>query len=99
LTKEVIDQIFEEAEHQADYVIALYEIAYQPTLWDKIEKVKGWPKVSHTTNEYLFQKAIEFDKVHHPNVVAGGAWMNSGFGSEEGMKDWIVAPSEVTLVA
>lgn len=98
LTKKVIDQIFEEAEQQSDYVLALYKIAY-PSLWDMIAKVNGWPRVSKATHEYLFQKAIEFDIVHHPNVVAGGAWLNSGFGLEGEMKDWFVVPCDTTLVS
>lgn len=98
LPKDVIDKIFEEAEHQSDYVIALYKIAY-PSLWDMISKVNGWPRVSIATHEYLFQKAIAFDIVHHPRVQAGGAWMNNGFGSEKEMKDWIVMPCDTTLVA
>lgn len=96
LPKEKIDKAFNEAEHQTEYTIALYRIAY-PTLWDQIEKVHGWPKVSKTTNEYIFGKAIEFDREHHPNVMAGGLWMNNGFGSKEDAKDWTVYPTEVRL--
>lgn len=90
LTKQQIDTIFDEAEHQADYVIALYRCAFPN--WDDIEKVNGYPSISKATNEYIFKKAIEFDKVNHPQVLNGGLWLNNGFKTVETMKDWFVRP-------
>jgi hypothetical protein len=36
---------------------------------------------------------MDIDKVHHPNVVAGGCWMNSGFSTMHGaqLRDWEVS--------
>ena len=98
LIRKIIDQIFDDAEHQGDYVVALYKIVY-PSSWDMITKVNGWPSVSKVTNEYLFQKAIKFDKEHHPDVIAGGAWLSNGFGTKDDMKDWVVTPCDITIAA
>lgn len=96
LTQEQIDQVFSDAKHQCECVIALYKLAY-PNTWDTIQKVNGYPRISKATNEYIFTKAIAFDKVHHSSVMAGGLWMNNGFGTEHGLEDWIVVPCDVTL--
>jgi hypothetical protein len=98
LTQEAIDTVFAEAGHQLDYVLGLYRLAY-PTIWGKVRSVVGWPKVSKITSEYIYGKAIEFDKKHHPKVFAGGAWLNSGFSTptDEGIKDWTVIPADVVM--
>lgn len=90
LSKETIDKIFEKAEEQADYVINLYKIAFSE--WDNIKHVDGYPIVSGTTNRYIFEKAVSFDKEKHPNLMHGGLWLNKGFGASEEVKDW-----EITL--
>ena len=90
LSTETIDKIFEKAEKQADYAISLYRLAFPE--WDNIKHVDGYPRVSETTNKYIFGKAISFDKEKHPNVMNGGLWLNIGFGSNEEVKDW-----EITL--
>ena len=97
LTKEVIDQVFKEAEHQSDYTLGLYGIAY-PTVWERVEKVNGFPSISHVTAEYIMEKAMEFDRKHHPRVMNGGLWLNNGFSTlDETVPDWVVHPCDVTL--
>ena len=96
LTQEAIDKVFAEATHQLDYVIGLYKLSY-PVIWDQIKRVNNWPKVSKGTAEYVYKKAIAFDKEHHPKVFAGGAWLNNGFSTDEGLKDWHVIPADVVL--
>jgi len=104
LAQKTIDKVFEEASQaevpsQADYILGLYGIAFPN--WDQIAKVNGWPRVSKVTSEYIFQRAIAFDEVHHPECFAGGAWMNNGFTStysgDEPMPDWEIDISEVEL--
>lgn len=90
LSKETIDKIFEKAEDQADYAISLYKLAFSE--WDTIKHVDGYPRVSETTNKYIFDKAISFDKEKHPNVQCGGLWLDKGFSTNEKVKDW-----EITL--
>ena len=89
-SKEIIDKIFEKAEGQADYFLSLYRLAFPE--WDNIKHVDGYPRVSETTNKYIFGKAISFDKEKHPNVMNGGLWLDKGFGTNEEVKDW-----EITL--
>ena len=87
LTKETIDKIFDKAKEQYDYTLALYRIAFPD--YDSIISIDGHPQVSRSTGEYIFDKAIAFDKIQHPNVVNGGLWLNKGFGSNDGSdKDW-----------
>ena len=96
LTQEMIDNVFETAADQGEAVIGMYKIAFPE--WDRITKIHdGYPHVSSDTSTYIFGKAIAFDKEHHPDVLAGGAWMNSGFSGEEGIPDWVVDTSDCRL--
>lgn len=89
LTKKMIDKIFEQATSQEEYIYALYR-AVVPN-WDMVVRVKEFPRTSKTTSEYIFDKVQEFDFKHHPEVLAMGAWLNSGFSMDEKLKtDWEV---------
>lgn len=96
LSKETIDNIFETATGQQECVKELYKVAIPD--WEKVEKVNGFPKVGVVTHAYLFDKAIAFDKKHHPDVMAGGAMLNWGFSVDEDIKDWKVYVGNVTLI-
>jgi hypothetical protein len=97
LTKAAINEVFEDAEHQGEYTIGLYKLAY-PTLWDRVLKVNGYPSISKVTAEYIMGKAMEFDKEHHPKVMCGGLWLNNGFSTlDETVPDWVVHPCDVDL--
>lgn len=93
ITKGQIDRIFEEAKHQSDYVIGLYRLAHAD--FDQIEKFDSAPRASEMLNDYVFKKAIPFDSKHHPTTMAGGAWMNFGFGTDTNLEGFTVrtAPS------
>jgi hypothetical protein len=96
LTQEVIDKIFEEAEDQGQYFVALYRAIYPD--WNDVLKVTEWPKLSKETGTYIMQKAIDFDKIHHPDVINGGLWMNKGFSVDPKMTDeWVVRQAPYTL--
>ena len=95
LSRDQIDSIFAQAKTQHSYLLSLYEIAFP--FWDKIAKIKGFPQVSPKTNEYLTQKAIEFDKIHHPTILPSGLWIHKGFGSDESLTDWIIDTSRVEI--
>ncbi len=95
LSKEIIDEIFEKAEGQADYAINLYRLAFPE--WDNIKHVDGYPRVSETTNKYIFGKAILFDKEKHPNVMNGGLWLDKGFGTNEEVKDWEITIEDCVI--
>lgn len=87
LSKESIDSVFKQATHQGEYVIGLYKLAIPE--FDNVEKMEGFPEISVRTSDYIFDKAIEFDKLHHPGVFSGGIWMNNGF-SRADIDDWTV---------
>ena len=94
LTKERIDGVFKNAKTQEDYIVGLYKIAHPD--WDRIAKLEDHPEVSDVTNTYIFKCAIYFDRKNHPDVVAGGAWMNNGFSSSvhSTIPDWKVRPAQ-----
>lgn len=95
ITHNQIDDLFDSATHQADYLIGLYRLVYSP-YWDEIKKVNGWPEIDDDTNNYIWRKAIEFDQVHHPDCVAGGAWMNNGFSTLKTLPKGTIIPAPVT---
>lgn len=85
ISKAKIDKIFDKATHQAEIVNELYKLAYPE--WDMVKELNGFPKISKELNDYIFQRSIQFDKVFHPGVMAGGCWMNKGFSGREFIKD------------
>lgn len=95
LTQEQICAVFDAAKHQTDYLLGLYRIAH-PNL-DKIKSLDGFPKISSATGKFIMEKAMNFDRKHHPQVFSGGMWMNSGFGTDDSVPDWEVVPAKETL--
>lgn len=87
LSKEFIDAIFEQAEHQSDIVISLYRSVIPD--FDKRENIPP-PRAGKAVSEYLMRRFIQFDRKNHPNVFNGGAWLNYGFSYDENLKDWEV---------
>jgi hypothetical protein len=77
LKREEIDQIFETATSQEDYLLRLYALVIPN--FDSVEKVQRWPACSNELWLYIAEKAIEFDKLHQVKTMPGGAWMNCGF--------------------
>ena len=92
LSKETIDTIFEMAKEQSDYALGLY--TYVVDNWDAVISVNGYPKVNQETADYIFGKAIEYDKAHHPDVLSGGLWLDYGFGVGEHCEPWTVQYDE-----
>lgn len=92
MTKEQIDQVFENAEHQQDYILTLYRIALPN--FDELEAPIEPPECGTELHKYIFQKAIEFDRANHKSF-AGGAWMNYGFTNNPLLGNWeVVHPAE-----
>ena len=96
LTSDMIDECFKDKTHQHDVIIALYKIVFPQ--WDDIEKIEGWPRVNKLTWGHICTKFFEFDKQHHPTVMAGGCWMNSGFGSDDTLPNWKISMDGVNVV-
>ena len=86
-TKKQVDKVFTDAEHQGDYMVGLYRLAYGDD-WQRVKVVEEWPQVSHGLHTELFERAIRFDKQHHPEVLPGGAWLNSGFAAADNITQW-----------
>src|SRR5262245_47226875 len=97
LSEAAIKACFADQESQGDVLIAIYRLVFQD--WDEITLVEGWPSVNDRTWKAICRMFMDFDKVHHPNVLAGGCWMNSGFSTVHGAKlrDWEVALDEVIV--
>jgi hypothetical protein len=89
LSKEVIDSFEEGAHSQADFVLGLYRYAFG-SLWDNITSLDGYPSVSSKTWLYVCECAIRVDKRFHPEVLAGGLWMNRGFSTDDSIEEWAV---------
>ena len=89
LKKEVIDAIFENSKQQHETVSKLYGSVIPR--FEEVKKVNHFPSTNKKTSEYIFSKAIEFDKKYHPNILNGGLWFNNGFsGDNETLKDFEV---------
>lgn len=95
LKKETIDRIFEEETkakkpNHGNVLVAIIKLAIPD--FDEIEAVNHFPRISHKTNSYLFDKFIEFDKKFHPKAAPGFLWLNHGFSSADDTfkTDWVV---------
>ena len=97
LTEAAVQACFEKQTHQAEVLIAIYRLVFSG--WDEIDRVDGWPSVNDRTWKAIARLFIDFDKEHHPDVMAGGCWMNSGFSTVQGAKlrDWEVSLKGVTV--
>ena len=85
ITKEQINHIFDNAEHQHDYIISLYKLVVPD--FENHNEV-DWPECGTHVYHYIFEKAINFDRENHPGTLPGGAWMNYGFSFNENLDDW-----------
>jgi len=92
LSKDTIDTIFATAKEQWDYAVGLYKAAIDN--YDAIIKLHGYPATSPLTAEYIWQKAIRYDKEYHPDILSGGLWMNYGFGADKNVEPWTVQYDE-----
>lgn len=90
LSPQTIDNCFKDKTNTDDVLQALYKLVFPD--WDNIVSIKGWPTITRQTNEYIFQKFVDFDKEFHPDIFPGGAWFNQGFSTMEAgtMRDWTV---------
>ncbi len=81
-----VRNLFADLSHQAEVLIELYRLIFPD--WERIVKLEGYPAINdHTWNE-IGELFIAFDHLHHPDVFAGGCWMNRGFTIEKDIPDW-----------
>lgn len=86
--QERINRIFEEAKDQYEVLFAIYRL-FIPE-WETIKMVKGWPSAGQEISQYIWGKFMVYDKQRHPEVLAGGLWMNSGFSENKMLGEWQV---------
>ena len=100
LSQKAIDAVFETASaeekpHQARVLEALYKLVIPQ--WDAAERIEGYPVCGKVAWKYICKRFMDFDREHHPGVFAGGAWMNVGFSSDDGLGDWEVSTREIKV--
>ena len=87
-----IDSIFDSAITQTDYILELFKYVHKD--WERIRSLTESPKTSEDLATYVMGRAIRFDKMVHPDLMPGGAWMNWGFGVDNNITGWVVRPAE-----
>jgi len=102
--KSDVARIFEHAEaaeHQRAYLAALFTFMYGfPVLeTDAVESVDGFPKAGEKLVETLFERAVEFDRYYHSDVLSGGLMMNNGPSKSEDLEDWQIGVPPLLLEA
>lgn len=97
LKKDAIDNLFEIFEHQKDVLEAIYRTVVPD--WENAVSMDGWPTINSRTHEYIMGKFMAFDRKHHPDVMAGGIWFNSGFSTlaNDHLEEWQVDMSECKI--
>jgi len=83
LDQREVDRLFEDKTTQDDVILGLYDMI-------SVHNVSPWPKVNQATWVDVGKKFVEFDKKHHPTVMAGGLWLNMGFSVDDSLEDWVV---------
>jgi hypothetical protein len=86
--KKQLEAIFKNAQHQEEALIEIYKL-FIPD-WDRVVRVHQWPSCGLEMWQFICRQFQEFDRQHHPEVIPGGAWLNSGFSHGEKLKDWEV---------
>ena len=87
--KEHIKGIFAASESQGEALTGIYHMVFPD--WDRIERINGWPQAGETLWQFICREFMDFDRVHHPNVMAGGAWMNTGFSVNRELSPWQIS--------
>jgi hypothetical protein len=96
LNKDEVFSLFDKFQTQGEVLIEIYKMVFND--FDSIEKVDGRPSISKNTWLAISHKFISFDRIYHPNCMAGGLWMNSGFSGDDDLPDWTVDISRVRIV-
>ncbi len=89
ITKEDLDRIFGESTDQGQVIIELFKLVIPG--WVDVNSVGHYPECSEELSKGIFNRFFAFDAKHHPRVMRGGIWMNSGFSVNEDITD----PEEV----
>jgi hypothetical protein len=93
--KEYVEEAFAKHTHQQNVIVDLYKMVFPN--WDKIVKIEGYPKIGLAFWTFIWQRFLDFDRMFHPEVMAGGAWMNWGFSCDRKLGDWKIDLSTCTI--
>lgn len=98
LREEDVKALFETKLHQNDVLIGIYRLVVPD--FDRLQAVNGWPSVNNDTWQEIALLFVEFDQKHHPDVFAGGLWLNRGFSTAHGdrLRNWEASLKGVELV-
>lgn len=88
--REYFKQLAETVDHQQDFVLAFYRRVYPD--WDHISQIDGYPSISDNLYCFMSRLCQQVDRRCHPNVLAGGLWMNKGPSIDRNL-----APDEIDL--
>ena len=84
-----IESLFEKHSHQADVLIDIYRMVFPE--WERIRKVKVYPESGDSLWKFICGKFQTFDRMHHPDCMPGGAWMNKGFSVNHKLPPWEIS--------
>jgi hypothetical protein len=90
-----IKEIFLKHDHQDNVIIDIYKLILPG--WDDIEKLNGHPICGKELWHFICELFINFDKTHHPQCMAGGAWINFGFSSDSQLDPWEINLSDCSI--
>ena len=91
-----IKDIFLKHDHQDSVIIHIYKMILPQ--WDDIEQLNGHPVCGKELWLYICELFIKFDKEHHPQTMAGGAWINFGFSSDSQLDPWEINLSNCSII-
>ena len=87
--KNYIKAIFLKHDHQKKVLIDIYKLVFPD--WDQIKMIEGYPEASRELCIFISKQFIRFDRKHHPDCMAGGAWMNTGFSVKSNLGPWEIS--------
>ena len=90
-----IRMIFANSTDQHTVLVALYKLIFP--FWHQIKELLGYPAINNKTWNEIAELFIDFDRIHHPDVFAGGCWMSRGFSIVDDLPDWTVSLKSCTV--
>lgn len=91
-----VRKLFADNKDQADVLISLYKLVFP--YWDQIKELKGYPTIHTFTWEEIATLFVAFDRIHHPDVISGGCWINRGFSIDDDVPHWKVSLDKCTVI-
>lgn len=87
--KDHLRSLFEKHDTQGAVLEDIYRLVLPE--WDLIERVHGYPEAGDSLWQFICRLFMDFDSRHHPDVMTGGAWMNTGFSVNRELDPWEIS--------